>query len=158
MNHSVCVPLAVCLSFCISLNFLLFTKRIFRQPIPENSWFYPTFCCGCFSEEKNSTNLVILKKSSGSPYLKILHFTQLFLRSVWYQNRVKRVCGDHLEFHRIYFSLVNQKNMWLTDNWRKSILLIYLNQRVWISMERSIPYILHFDLMIYNYLCIIVSV
>ena len=30
-----------------SLVFLPFTQNIFRQPIPENSWPYKSFYCGC---------------------------------------------------------------------------------------------------------------
>ena len=43
-----------------SLRFLPFTQKIFRLPILENSWLFPSFCCGCTYEEKKSKHLALI--------------------------------------------------------------------------------------------------
>ena len=32
--------------------FALYSKNL-KAPLPENSWLFTTFCCGCFYNEKN---------------------------------------------------------------------------------------------------------
>ena len=68
---SVCIPLGVCQSVCIPLDFLPFTKKIFRQSMPGNSSLYPTFCCR-WPYEKKIKNLVLppLWADLGNPVQK----------------------------------------------------------------------------------------
>ena len=71
-------------------GFLPFTQKIFRQPIHENSWRFPSFYCRCHYERKKiqkfsfipaqstfgTTSTIffaLIKKSSYKPKLKLLN-------------------------------------------------------------------------------------
>ena len=61
------------------MGFFLFTKKIFSIPIPENSWLFPTFFCGCPYEEKKIPLRRALSGHSVQKYFEFVCFNQKIL-------------------------------------------------------------------------------
>ena len=94
-------------------------KKIFRQPIPENSRLFPPFYWWCHYEKKFQNVAFLLAEiilryhlifgPPGTPYKQNEEKSKSHIWSVGYQNEVRRVRGGH--FWRNFWKIFKNKDV-----------------------------------------------